>query len=144
MPFEFWRCQNVALLPSVRGKVQHFLINQGVSCIHYQQGLGRVQIAIYPGVFLKPLFFWSDGWEKCWDKGLTPWDLGRPTPVVLQLVQSGTLPKGRVLVPGCGMVRLCKFASSFLSLLFIFLSHCDFCSFLWNNQFHLMAIFWLN
>uniref|UniRef100_A0A6V7QT96 Thiol methyltransferase 2 n=1 Tax=Ananas comosus var. bracteatus TaxID=296719 RepID=A0A6V7QT96_ANACO len=45
----------------------------------------------------------TDGWEKCWDEGLTPWDLGRPTPVVLQLAQSGTLPKGRVLVPGCGM-----------------------------------------
>ncbi|XP_020089880.1 thiocyanate methyltransferase 1-like isoform X2 [Ananas comosus] len=45
----------------------------------------------------------ADGWEKCWDKGLTPWDLGRPTPVVPQLVQSGTLPKGRVLVPGCGL-----------------------------------------
>ncbi|KAL6971853.1 putative thiol methyltransferase 2 [Sarracenia purpurea var. burkii] len=44
----------------------------------------------------------SDGWEKCWDQGLTPWDLGQPTPVMLHLHQTGALPKGRALVPGCG------------------------------------------
>ncbi|XP_072964228.1 probable thiol methyltransferase 2 [Typha angustifolia] len=44
----------------------------------------------------------GEGWEKCWEKGLTPWDLGKPTPAVTHLVQSETLPKGRVLVPGCG------------------------------------------
>ncbi|RZC66106.1 hypothetical protein C5167_009797 [Papaver somniferum] len=31
-------------------------------------------------------------------------DLGQPTPVVLQLLDKETLPKGRVLVPGCGAV----------------------------------------
>ncbi|WOL04461.1 putative thiol methyltransferase 2 isoform X1 [Canna indica] len=44
----------------------------------------------------------KDGWEKCWEEGLTPWDLGQTTPAVSGLVQSGSLPKGRVLIPGCG------------------------------------------
>ncbi|KAJ8477689.1 hypothetical protein OPV22_021416 [Ensete ventricosum] len=44
----------------------------------------------------------TDGWEKCWEEGLTPWDLGKATPAVLQLVETGSLPRGRVLVPGCG------------------------------------------
>ncbi|XP_056172256.1 probable thiol methyltransferase 2 isoform X2 [Syzygium oleosum] len=46
--------------------------------------------------------FPEDGWEKCWEQGLTPWDLGRPTPIIQQLHQMGALPKGRALVPGCG------------------------------------------
>lgn len=33
---------------------------------------------------------------------MTPWDIGQPTPVVLHLLQMGALPKGRILVPGCG------------------------------------------
>ncbi|KAJ4723902.1 Thiocyanate methyltransferase 1 [Melia azedarach] len=44
----------------------------------------------------------SAGWEKCWEQGLTPWDLGQATPIVVHLHQSGALPKGRALVPGCG------------------------------------------
>ncbi|KAK9288702.1 hypothetical protein L1049_017165 [Liquidambar formosana] len=44
----------------------------------------------------------TDGWEKCWEQGLTPWDLGKPTPIILHLHQTGSLPKGRALVPGCG------------------------------------------
>ena len=44
------------------------------------------------------------GWEKCWEQGLTPWDLGHPTPIILHLHQTGALPKGRALVPGCGSV----------------------------------------
>ncbi|KAJ6734083.1 hypothetical protein OIU79_001365 [Salix purpurea] len=44
----------------------------------------------------------SGGWESCWEQGLTPWDLGRPTPIILHLHQTGALPKGRALVPGCG------------------------------------------
>ncbi|KAF3684554.1 putative thiol methyltransferase 2-like isoform X3 [Capsicum annuum] len=42
------------------------------------------------------------GWDKCWEKGVTPWDLGQPTPILVHLHQTGTLPKGRALVPGCG------------------------------------------
>ncbi|KAE8815793.1 putative thiol methyltransferase 2 [Hordeum vulgare] len=45
----------------------------------------------------------ADGWEKSWESGVTPWDLGKPTPIIEHLVKSGTLPKGRALVPGCGM-----------------------------------------
>ncbi|KAI4986589.1 hypothetical protein ZWY2020_019219 [Hordeum vulgare] len=46
----------------------------------------------------------SEGWRRCWEQGVTPWDLGEPTPAVVKLVQSGTLPGGgaTVLVPGCG------------------------------------------
>ncbi|KAM3280101.1 hypothetical protein ACQJBY_047098 [Aegilops geniculata] len=44
----------------------------------------------------------SEGWRRCWEQGVTPWDLGQPTPAVVKLVQSGTLPAGNVLVPGCG------------------------------------------
>ncbi|KAJ4959321.1 hypothetical protein NE237_026432 [Protea cynaroides] len=42
------------------------------------------------------------GWEKCWEQGLTPWDLKQPTPVILHLQQTDALPRGRALVPGCG------------------------------------------
>ncbi|KAI8536236.1 hypothetical protein RHMOL_Rhmol10G0240600 [Rhododendron molle] len=44
----------------------------------------------------------SGGWEKCWEQELTPWDLGHPTPVIVHLHQTGALPNGRTLVPGCG------------------------------------------
>lgn len=44
----------------------------------------------------------SGGWDKCWEEGLTPWDLGKPTPVLVHLHQTGSLPKGRTLIPGCG------------------------------------------
>ncbi|XP_047311094.1 probable thiol methyltransferase 2 [Impatiens glandulifera] len=47
----------------------------------------------------------SGGWEKCWEQQVTPWDLGQPTPVMLHLHQMGMLPKGRLLVPGCGSGR---------------------------------------
>ncbi|XP_043721549.1 probable thiol methyltransferase 2 [Telopea speciosissima] len=42
------------------------------------------------------------GWDKCWEQGLTPWDLKQPTPVFLHLHQADALPRGRALVPGCG------------------------------------------
>ncbi|XP_073141449.1 probable thiol methyltransferase 2 isoform X2 [Henckelia pumila] len=44
----------------------------------------------------------GNGWDRCWEEGLTPWDLGEPTPVLLHLHNTGALPKGRALVPGCG------------------------------------------
>ncbi|XXG44574.1 hypothetical protein AAC387_Pa01g4338 [Persea americana] len=44
----------------------------------------------------------ADGWEKSWEQRLTPWDLGQPTPVILHLLQTGALLKGRALIPGCG------------------------------------------
>ncbi|KAI3846019.1 hypothetical protein MKW92_005450, partial [Papaver armeniacum] len=48
---------------------------------------------------------YAGGWDKCWEQGVTPWDLDQPTPILLQLLENKTLPKGRVLVPGCGAVR---------------------------------------
>ncbi|KFK37213.1 thiocyanate methyltransferase 1, partial [Arabis alpina] len=42
------------------------------------------------------------GWEKCWVDEVTPWDLGRATPLIVHLVESSSLPLGRALVPGCG------------------------------------------
>ncbi|GMH28040.1 hypothetical protein Nepgr_029883 [Nepenthes gracilis] len=42
------------------------------------------------------------GWKRCWEEGLTPWDLGKPTPILQYLHQTGSLPMGRALVPGCG------------------------------------------
>ncbi|KAI3897238.1 hypothetical protein MKW92_002219, partial [Papaver armeniacum] len=45
---------------------------------------------------------YAGGWDKCWEQGVTPWDLDQPTPILLQLLENKTLPKGRVLVPGCG------------------------------------------
>ncbi|XP_073309425.1 thiocyanate methyltransferase 1-like [Primulina huaijiensis] len=44
----------------------------------------------------------SNGWDRCWEEELTPWDLGGATPVLLHLYNTGDLPKGRALVPGCG------------------------------------------
>ncbi|OWM84793.1 probable thiol methyltransferase 2 [Punica granatum] len=44
----------------------------------------------------------AGGWEKCWEEGVTPWDLGKPTPIIEHLHRIGALPKGRALVPGCG------------------------------------------
>ncbi|EEC76504.1 hypothetical protein OsI_14271 [Oryza sativa Indica Group] len=51
----------------------------------------------------------SDGWSRCWQEGVTPWDLSQPTPAVVKLVHSGTLPAGdatTVLVPGYDVVAL--------------------------------------
>ncbi|KAL8482709.1 hypothetical protein ACS0TY_025667 [Phlomoides rotata] len=42
------------------------------------------------------------GWNKCWEEGTTPWDLGGPTPILVHLHNTGSLPKGRALIPGCG------------------------------------------
>ncbi|KFK37216.1 hypothetical protein AALP_AA4G228900 [Arabis alpina] len=44
----------------------------------------------------------SGGWEKSWEEGATPWDLGKPTPIIVHLNETGSLPNGRALVPGCG------------------------------------------
>ncbi|XP_010526816.1 PREDICTED: probable thiol methyltransferase 2 [Tarenaya hassleriana] len=44
----------------------------------------------------------SGGWQKCWELGVTPWDLGGPTPVVAHLCETDSLPDGRVLIPACG------------------------------------------
>ncbi|GAB2265471.1 trans-aconitate methyltransferase 1 [Dionaea muscipula] len=42
------------------------------------------------------------GWDRCWEEAMTPWDLGQPTPILLHLLQTDSIPSGRTLVPGCG------------------------------------------
>ncbi|VFQ85996.1 unnamed protein product [Cuscuta campestris] len=44
----------------------------------------------------------SGGWERCWEEGITPWDLGRPTPILQHLIETKSIANGRALVPGCG------------------------------------------
>uniref|UniRef100_A0A803M5J8 Thiol methyltransferase 2 n=1 Tax=Chenopodium quinoa TaxID=63459 RepID=A0A803M5J8_CHEQI len=57
----------------------------------------------------KTELFMRDGWERCWEERVTPWDLGKPTPVLQHLLQTESLPKGRALVPGCGSVTVSLF-----------------------------------
>jgi hypothetical protein len=44
----------------------------------------------------------GSSWEDAWREGRTGWDAGRSAPILERLVQEGTLPEGRALVPGCG------------------------------------------
>jgi hypothetical protein len=41
-------------------------------------------------------------WKEAWHEGHTPWDRGAPAPTLVKLVDEGTLPEGRALVPGAG------------------------------------------
>lgn len=41
-------------------------------------------------------------WENRYQERHTPWDLGGPTPVFERLIHEGTIPQGRLLVPGAG------------------------------------------
>jgi SAM-dependent methyltransferase len=41
-------------------------------------------------------------WHAAWKSGNTPWDAGASPPALRRLVDSGLVPAGRVLVPGCG------------------------------------------
>ena len=74
---------------------------------HHTLFIGRMELGRWCfalGIFMHPDFNFSGGWVKCWELGLTPWDLGQATPIIVHLHQSGALPKGRALVPGCGTV----------------------------------------
>lgn len=43
------------------------------------------------------------GWEAAWQEGVTPWETGRPAPILSTLGSSTLpLPRGRALIPGCG------------------------------------------
>ncbi|MCB9642146.1 MAG: methyltransferase domain-containing protein [Myxococcales bacterium] len=45
----------------------------------------------------------SNRWQDAWSTGDTPWDAGGAAPALEDLLREATdLPKGRVLVPGCG------------------------------------------
>ena len=41
-------------------------------------------------------------WEEAWRAGITPWDAGTSPPALRSLLDRGIVPRGRVLVPGCG------------------------------------------
>ncbi len=41
-------------------------------------------------------------WEDAWREGRTGWDAGASSPLLVELVEQGSLPEGRALVPGCG------------------------------------------
>ena len=43
-----------------------------------------------------------DDWEQRYRAGRTGWDRGDISPAVLRWLDEGRVPKGRVLVPGCG------------------------------------------
>lgn len=43
-------------------------------------------------------------WEDCYRRRETPWDKGRPAPGLVDFLEARpSLPRGRVLVPGCGL-----------------------------------------
>lgn len=41
-------------------------------------------------------------WEDAWREKITPWDAGQPAASLVELIRTGELSHGRVLVPGCG------------------------------------------
>ena len=41
-------------------------------------------------------------WNENYAEGFIPWDTGAPDPMLIQAVESGTLPVGRALDVGCG------------------------------------------
>jgi SAM-dependent methyltransferase len=44
----------------------------------------------------------ADYWQKRYENGQTGWDSGEPEGPLLQLFHDGRLPKGKMLIPGCG------------------------------------------
>jgi methyl halide transferase len=54
-----------------------------------------------------------DPWERLWRDGLTPWDLGGPTPVLLSELRQRPRSWRTALIPGCGrghdVVSLARF-----------------------------------
>lgn len=41
-------------------------------------------------------------WEKRYQAGRIPWDLGRSPPALVRYLETGGAEKGRALIPGCG------------------------------------------
>ncbi len=41
-------------------------------------------------------------WDKHYKDGFTPWEIGRPDPLLVEAVEGGLLPPGRLLEIGCG------------------------------------------
>ena len=52
---------------------------------------------------LIPVEIYSAKWDDRWKRNVTPWDLGEPAPILVQLFQQNTLgSSGVAFVPGCG------------------------------------------
>lgn len=43
-----------------------------------------------------------DGWQKCYEHGVVPWDKGQIAPGLALAIQNESLPDGLAVVPGCG------------------------------------------
>lgn len=41
-------------------------------------------------------------WDDLYHQARQPWDLGGPTPALIELIESTPVPPGRIAVPGCG------------------------------------------
>lgn len=48
-------------------------------------------------------------WQKHYDDDDMPWDLGEVAPPFVRLWEDGRVPKGRMIVPGCGQGHEVKF-----------------------------------
>jgi SAM-dependent methyltransferase len=48
------------------------------------------------------MYAMAHAWNERYAEGFMPWDTGVPEPVLMQMVESGTLPVGRALDVGCG------------------------------------------
>jgi hypothetical protein len=44
-------------------------------------------------------------WEQRYRQGRTGWDRGEASPALHAWLEAGIVPRGRVLVPGCGHWR---------------------------------------
>ena len=44
----------------------------------------------------------SAGWQERYDKSMTGWDRGQPSPMLFQWMKAGDLQPCEILVPGCG------------------------------------------
>lgn len=44
----------------------------------------------------------GNDWERNYRSGDAPWDTGSPAPLLVQAVEAGDLPRGRLLEIGCG------------------------------------------
>jgi hypothetical protein len=48
----------------------------------------------------------KDWYEKIYAKGSRPgWDIGKPHPGLMELLNNDRLALGRVLIPGCGLAH---------------------------------------
>lgn len=44
----------------------------------------------------------KDGWELLYQAGFVPWDKGQISPALADLIETGIIPDGLAIIPGCG------------------------------------------